>query len=57
MDNIKVIIFNELGQYIQEASAQNESEIDIDLVNLTSGIYFGRVILSEKQHNFKIILK
>lgn len=57
MNNIKVIIFNELGQYIQEASAQNESEINIDLVNFTSGIYFGRVMLSEKQLNFKIILK
>jgi alpha-tubulin suppressor-like RCC1 family protein len=53
----KIKVYNTLGATIYEASANNTSNIEINLPYVKKGIYFVSVISGKEQFNKKVVIK
>ena len=53
-ETYQIIIFNDKGQLVEEATANNQS-IYVTGSNLSSGVYFLRIKSSTEQSTFKLV--
>jgi hypothetical protein len=56
-NNVKVEIFNCVGELVRKEVFDKSENIQMELSDLSSGIYICRVSLNDKVNNFKIIKK
>ncbi|UPQ78835.1 T9SS type A sorting domain-containing protein [Flavobacterium azooxidireducens] len=57
LESVQIELFNSNGQHLKKESKTTlpTENITLELENLSSGLYFGRVIVNHKTHHFKFI--